>query len=1005
VAGGTGFTARATVTNHGPSDGGSDWTATLTLPSSDLEFGSVPGDCSVDGTGLIATCTGSNLGPNGSTNFDLPVSAPHNAAAGDNQISASATPGSVSEGANTNPDSDQASVNIVTQADLGIAWSGLPTTNQVAGQDSFTAITTVTNTGPSDSGSGWSAKLTLPTGVAFNSPPAGCALSAANTVATCSGQNLDPTSSSTDHRDFSASVNVLHNAPVGNDGVDAKVTPGIDEGADAASDDDVQTVPVIAVADLGIALTGIPTTNQIAGQDSFAATLNVTNHGPSDSGAGWTASLTIPSGLARDTSFTMPGGCSQTGAVVTCTGSNIDPTAVTPTVQFPIQLNVLHDATVGDHTLNSSVAPSLPEGANTAPDSASAPVHVIALADLALSVSTTPGPGASSPYVAGDSTKGAFSYVYTVTNNGPSDHNGDFTVTDALPAGFVFQSGTGCSATGSVVTGQTVTCTDNTTLDPTSLSGKSHVFTVGVNVDHTVADNSYNDQAQVATGATATPEPSGAPNNNTASTSVSVITKADLVITGTGDGASRLPALIFANGTTSQNTVTFTVTFHNGGPSDARHSTLQFNPSLSSHLGSADWCLVTTAVACGAGDTFTTYNAISGIDAGKLAPGDSATVVLHAHALSSDRNGPFNVAQGFGVSLPLPTTDDTSGNNTTAAPSVEIDTVSSPPQNVQAVPGNTTAIVTWQPPANNGGPTQTITQYQVTVTPTVPGSPFTVQSTAPQVLCPNGVSTNCYRLGISGLTNNTTYTFAVQAMNQVGLSDSASATARPSNNADAQIVQPNTAQTLTTCTVATVTQPTCVRYLIPGGTGGVFGAAGGPAVTLPGNFCGGAPCLANTGSQNIGALAGYNDRTHPLILDITWDATTIGPTIKTSPSCGTGKTQLNCYPNDIPVFYEMSFTLQGFPTLPSTPLNLGNVKHFCADPVAQGGAGNQLWARPKPTTGGLTQFNGYADSAGSACIRDFIVHTGKPDGRPNDKGDVELLINLTSDSDAYGGRK
>ena len=329
----------------------------------------------------------------------------------------------------------------------------------MAGQDSFTPTATVTNTGPSDSGSGWSAKLTLPTGFAFHAAPSGCTLSSASTIATCNGQNLDPTSSSTDHRDFSATVDVLHNAPIGNDGIEAKVTPGINEGTDAASDDDVQTVPVVALADLGVALTGVPTTSQIAGQDSFTATLNVTNHGPSDSGAGWSASLTIPSGLALDTSVALPAACSPSGAVVTCTGSNIDPTAVTPTVQFPIQVKVLHDATVADHTLNAAVAPLLPQGANTAADSDSAPVHVIARADLALSVSTTPGPGASSPYVAGDSTKGAFSYVYTVTNNGPSDHNGDFTVTDTLPAGFVFQSGSGCGAIG-----QVVTCTDSSVL-------------------------------------------------------------------------------------------------------------------------------------------------------------------------------------------------------------------------------------------------------------------------------------------------------------------------------------------------------------------------------------------------------------------------------------------------------------------------------------------------------------------------------------------------------------
>ncbi len=66
--------------------------------------------------------------------------------------------------------------------------------------------------------------------------------------------------------------------------------------------------------------------------------------------------------------------------------------------------------------------------------------------------------------------------------------------------------------------------------------------------------------------------------------------------------------------------------------------------------------------------------------------------------------------------------------------------------------------------------------------------------------------------------------------------------------------------------------------------------------------------------------------------------------------------------------------------------------------------GTSLFARPKPNTGGLPEFNGYTDSAGSACISSFSVLTGLP-GRPNQKGDVQLVINLTSDSDALGMRK
>jgi hypothetical protein len=994
VAGLDSFNATATVTNYGPSDSATGWSATLTVPTG-FAFTSATG-CTISGDKLTASCpsSGVNLDPTGSSTkaFPVSVSVLHNAAAGSASIGASVTPDpSVPEGSDTHPDSNPGSVPVVVQADLGVAWSGLPTTSQVAGQASFTPTATVTNTGPSDSGGGWSAKLTLPTGFAFHAAPSGCTLSVANTIATCPGQNLDPSSSSTDHRDFSATVDVLHNAPVGDDGVEAKVTPGIDEGTDTAPDDVVKTVPVIAIADLGVALTGVPTANQIAGQDSFPATLNVTNHGPSDSGAGWSASLTIPSGLALDTSVALPGACSQAAAVVTCNGSNIDPTAVTPTVQFPIQVKVLHDATVGDHTLNAAVAPSLPEGANTATNTTSAPVHVIARADLALSVSTTPGSGASPPYVAGDGTKGAFSYVYTVTNNGPSDHNGDFTVTDTLPAGFVFQSGAGCGAVG-----QVVTCTDSSVLDPTSPTGKSHVFTVGVKVDHTVADNSYSDNASVATGSTATPEPDNPPNNNSASTSVSVITKADLVITGTGDGASRSPALIFANGTLSENTVTFTVTFHNGGPSDARHSTLKFN-SLSSHLGGADWCLVTGSVACGPSDTFTTYSDATGVDVGTLAPGDSATVVLRAHALSTDRNGPFNVAQGFAVSLPLPTTDDTPSNNTTTAPSVEIDTVSSPPQNVQAVPGNGNAIVTWQEPSNLGGPTRTIIDYSVTVTPSVPLSPFTVSAGATKVACPNLTTNDCYQLNVSGLAVTkpaTTYVFAVTARNQVGSSDSASASAKPSANAAAALV-PAAGSTLSTCTVATTAQPVCVSFTVPGGgSGGVFGTLGGfPDVILPGGFCGaGATCNTPSASSGIGPLSAYLNRKNPIKETILWDSSTIPASALKANSCGANKTIITCFPNNVTFYDESSTALAA--NQPSEPMNAPGHIHFCADSPRKGGAGNVNWARSTP----------YTDSAGSACIQSMTVQTGQP-GRDAQKGDVQVVLLFTSDSDIIQGHR
>ena len=1002
VAGGSGFTAKATVTNFGPSDSGGDWTATVTLPSADLEFGTMPSGCGVDGTGLVATCNGSNLNPNGSTEFDLPVSAPHDATAGDRVITAAVHPGAATQGGNTHADTDQATAHVVAEADLGIAWSGLPTTNQVAGQDSFTPTATVTNTGPSDSGSGWSAKLTLPTGFAFQAAPSGCTLSVANTIATCPGQNLDPTSSSTDHRDFSATVDVLHNAPVGNDGVEAKVTPGIGEGTDTAPDDVVKTVPVIAIADLGVALTGVPTTNQIAGQDSFTATLNVTNHGPSDSGAGWSASLTIPSGLALDTSVALPVACSQAAAVVTCNGSIIDPTAVTPTVQFPIQVKVLHDATVATHTLNASVTPTLPEGSNTALDTASSDVHVIALADLALSVSSTPGAGASSPYVAGDGTLGAFSYVYTVTNNGPSDHNGDFTVTDTLPAGFVFQSGTGCSAAG-----QNVTCTDSTTLDPTTTIGstpKTHVFMVAVKVDHTVADGNYSDtNGRVTTGPAATPEPPSSSGNNTGSTSVAVKTVADLVITGTSDQASASPSVIFAN-STAANMVTFTVTFHNAGPSDARNSTLQFD-GLASQLENPDYCIQTGTQPCTAFTSYTTGVVVPLLSAPfGTTPGASATVILRAHAKTTLRNGPISLSQPFKVSVPPPTNDPTPpttapnppSNSQRTANAVEIDTVSSPPLNPQAVPGSNDAIVTWRSPGpgNLGGPTRTIIDYTVTVSPAgTTGSSFTVSASAPTVACPNGTTTDCYQLDVPLNPDGTRYTFNITARNQVGSSDPATATAKPSANASAKLVA-SAGSTLSTCTVATSAFPVCVSFTVPsGGTGGVFGTLGGPDVGIPGGFCGGVGlnCTATTASSGIGPLAGYGFK-NPIKETILWDSSTIPASALKANSCGANKTIITCFPNNVTFYDESSAALAL--GQPSEPMNAPGHIHFCADPPSKGGAGNVNWARQTP----------YTDSAGSACIQSMTVQTGQP-GRDAQKGDVQVVLLFTSDSDITQGKR
>ena len=212
---------------------------------------------------------------------------------------------------------------------------------------------------------------------------------------------------------------------------------------------------------------------------------------------------------------------------------------------------------------------------------------------------------------------------------------------------------------------------------------------------------------------------------------------------------------------------------------------------------------------------------------GSSRPGPTPTnVVVRAHALASDRERPADGLPAVLAVRPsshhaIPTINN---SGPSPAPSFQIDTVPSPVQNLQAVPGNGNVILTWQKPANDSG--HPVDQYLVTVNG---GSPITIDpATSPQVLCPNGTSSDCFRVDVNPLNNGTTYTLAVQAHNVVGYSDASQLTATPSINNASKIVSNSTTTVFSTCTTATATQPTCVQYQIPSGAGGVFGAAGGP---------------------------------------------------------------------------------------------------------------------------------------------------------------------------------
>jgi len=97
-------------------------------------------------------------------------------------------------------------------------------------------------------------------------------------------------------------------------------------------------------------------------------------------------------------------------------------------------------------------------------------------------------------------------------------------------------------------------------------------------------------------------------------------------------------------------------------------------------------------------------------------------------------------------------------------PSASVVPVSAPsaPLSVWAVEGSGSATVHWKVPVSNGG--SPITGYNVSVNPYV----------TPPASCINVAATSCI---FTGLTNGTSYTFRVVAVNKVGTSSSANAAA------------------------------------------------------------------------------------------------------------------------------------------------------------------------------------------------------------------------------------
>jgi uncharacterized repeat protein (TIGR01451 family) len=304
---------------------------------------------------------------------------------------------------------------------------------------------------------------------------------------------------------------------------------------DPANNTSTATVIVVRSNDLALTKTANPDP-AVAGAP-LTYTLTVTNNGPSDSNES-TIVDPLPAGSTYITSG--PSGACTLGTdnvTVTCTVGPVPAGA-----QQAVTITVLpeSDTAPGSTLINTASVTGVDEDPNPANNTATAATPVSASADLSI---TKSGPAA---VVAGTQA----TYTLTVTNNGPSDAT-DVTISDPLPVGATVVSAT--PSHGTCAGTPTLSCTI------TSLAnGADATITVVVDVSPSFLPG---DITNTATVSSATPDPN--PTNNSAATTATVSGSADVAL------AKHGPALVVAG-----NTVTWTVTTTNHGPSDARGVTI-----------------------------------------------------------------------------------------------------------------------------------------------------------------------------------------------------------------------------------------------------------------------------------------------------------------------------------------------------------------------------------------------------------------------------------------------
>lgn len=273
------------------------------------------------------------------------------------------------------------------------------------------------------------------------------------------------------------------------------------------------------------------------------------------------------------------------------------------------------------------------------------------------------------------------------------------------------------------------------------------------------------------------------------------------------------------------------------------------------------------------------------------------------------------------------------------------------PVNVVAVPGNESAVVTWSVPPSDGG--DTITGYTVTATPSGRTCPWT----SGPLTCT-----------VTGLTNNTPYTFQVVATNGIGTG----------------------AQSTPSSSVTPVPPAT-----VPGAPTGVIGVAGNTKVTVswsaPSNN-GGSPVTGYTATASPSGRTCVTATTSCTVTGLT-NGTSYTFTVKASNLIGPGSSS-SASSGVIP-----ATTKPGPPTAVVGTVGNAQVSFTWAAPLDNGGASVTAYTVTAFTSGGVAVSPAKTCSPASVSTRACTI-TGLTNG--TDYKFSVTATNARGTSDASG---